>query len=471
MTKTRETRYPQVWERQEEWGAIHEFAGGYKKFLDTCKTEREGAREILRAAQAAGFEDLDGRYAEGRGLEAGDRLCALRQGKAAALFIVGERPLREGMRLVCAHLDAPRLDVRPNPFYEKEDFALMKTHYYGGIKKYQWATVPLALHGVIVKKGGERIWVSMGEAEGEPVFYISDLPKHLSAEQAKKTLGEGIGGEDLNIICGSVSLPAEEEASARQYALRLLSRKYGIEEKDFVSAELELVPAGKARDAGLDGSLIAAYGHDDRICAYAALQALLGIQKPEYTAGVLFVDKEEVGSQGGSGMNSRLMENLTARLAVLSKDPDPLTLKLALERSLMISADVTVGLDPNYPECYEAGNTARLGRGPALTKYAGHLGKKGCNDASAEYLALLRDVFDDAGVYWQTGEFGRIDLGGGGTIAPFAAAYGMQVVDCGVALLSMHAPCELASKADVYEACRAYRAFMKSGADLSRYYG
>lgn len=347
---------------------------------------------------------------------------------------------------------------------------MLRTHYYGGIKKYQWTTIPLAIHGVIVKKGGERITVSIGENENEPVLYISDLPKHLSAEQAKKPMGDGINGENLNLV--AASLTAEEEQaglSLQQKLLALLNERYGIDEADLLSAELEIVPAGKARDAGLDGSLIAAYGHDDRSCVYAGLQAILHTDTPEHTAGLLLLDKEEVGNQGATGMKSHLLENLTARLLRLLNEDEPLAREEALEHSQMLSADVVLAMDPNYSHCFALGNTAHLGHGPAIVKYAGHFGKKDANDANAEFLALLRDVFDEAGIRWQTGEYGIMDLGGGGTMAPLPAQYGMETADCGIPLLSMHAPYELASKADVYEASRAYAAFLASDKDIEQY--
>lgn len=438
-------------------------------FLNQCKTERLAAARVVEMAKAAGFTDLDELWDQGGQLHPGDRVYALRQNKAVALFVVGERPMSQGLHIVCTHLDAPRLDVRPNPLYEKEGVALLKTHYYGGVKKYQWAAIPLALHGVVVKKGGEHVQISVGEDPSDPVFYISDLPKHLSAEQAKRSMEEGITGEDLNIIFGSIPGTQIDGGRVKENILQLLFRRYGITEKDFTSAELEIVPAGEARDAGFDRSMVVSYGHDDRVCAYAALQAVLSVRQPAFTSAVFLVDKEEVGSQAGVGMNSRYMENLVAKVLHLAGDERPMTLRGALERSKMLSADVTLAYDTCHPEGYEPANTARLGRGPVLTKYAGHMGKKGCNDASAEYLALVRDVFDGAGIAWQTGEFGKIDFGGGGTIAPFAAAYGMEVLDCGVALLSMHAPWELASKADVYETSRAYAAFLSSDARIEDY--
>lgn len=445
---------------------IESFSHGYKQFLNACKTERETAAKAAEMAKAAGFMPLDTVQA----LHPGDKVFTLYKNKAAALFVIGKKSLKSGMRLLCAHTDAPRLDIRPCPLYEKDGLGMIRTHYYGGIKKYQWATIPLAIHGIIVKKGGERITVSIGENENEPVLYISDLPKHLSAEQAKKPMEDGINGENLNLV--AASLTAEEEQaglSLQQKLLALLNERYGIDEADLLSAELEIVPAGKARDAGLDGSLIAAYGHDDRSCVYAGLQAILHTDTPEHTAGLLLLDKEEVGNQGATGMKSHLLENLTARLLRLLNEDEPLAREEALEHSQMLSADVVLAMDPNYSQCFAPGNTAHLGHGPAIVKYAGHFGKKDANDANAEFLALLRDVFDEAGIRWQTGEYGIMDLGGGGTMAPLPAQYGMETADCGIPLLSMHAPYELASKADVYEASRAYAAFLASDKDIEQY--
>lgn len=450
----------------DKFNDIESFSHGYKQFLNACKTERETAAKAAEMAKAAGFVPLDTVQA----LHPGDKLFTLYKNKAAALFVIGKKSLKSGMRLLCAHTDAPRLDIRPCPLYEKDGLGMLRTHYYGGIKKYQWTTIPLAIHGVIVKKGGERITVSIGENENEPVLYISDLPKHLSAEQAKKPMGDGINGENLNLV--AASLTAEEEQaglSLQQKLLALLNERYGIDEADLLSAELEIVPAGKARDAGLDGSLIAAYGHDDRSCVYAGLQAILHTDTPEHTAGLLLLDKEEVGNQGATGMKSHLLENLTARLLRLLNEDEPLAREEALEHSQMLSADVVLAMDPNYFQCFAPGNTAHLGHGPAIVKYAGHFGKKDANDANAEFLALLRDVFDEAGIRWQTGEYGIMDLGGGGTMAPLPAQYGMETADCGIPLLSMHAPYELASKADVYEASRAYAAFLASDKDIEQY--
>lgn len=450
----------------DQFNDIESFSHGYKQFLNACKTERETAAKAAEMAKAAGFVPLDTVQA----LHPGDKVFTLYKNKAAALFVIGKKSLKSGMRLLCAHTDAPRLDIRPCPLYEKDGLGMLRTHYYGGIKKYQWTTIPLAIHGVIVKKGGERITVSIGENENEPVLYISDLPKHLSAEQAKKPMGDGINGENLNLV--AASLTAEEEQaglSLQQKLLALLNERYGIDEADLLSAELEIVPAVKARDAGLDGSLIAAYGHDDRSCVYAGLQAILHTDTPEHTAGLLLLDKEEVGNQGATGMKSHLLENLTARLLRLLNEDEPLAREEALEHSQMLSADVVLAMDPNYSHCFALGNTAHLGHGPAIVKYAGHFGKKDANDANAEFLALLRDVFDEAGIRWQTGEYGIMDLGGGGTMAPLPAQYGMETADCGIPLLSMHAPYELASKADVYEASRAYAAFLASDKDIEQY--
>ena len=450
----------------DKFNDIESFSHGYKQFLNACKTERETSAKAAEMAKAAGFVPLDTVQA----LHPGDKVFTLYKNKAAALFVIGKKSIKSGMRLLCAHTDAPRLDIRPCPLYEKDGLGMLRTHYYGGIKKYQWATIPLAIHGVIVKKGGERITVSIGESENEPVLYISDLPKHLSAEQAKKPMGDGINGENLNLV--AASLTAEEEQaglSLQQKLLALLNERYGIDEADLLSAELETVPAGKARDAGLDGSLIAAYGHDDRSCVYAGLQAILHTDTPEHTAGLLLLDKEEVGNQGATGMKSHLLENLTARLLRLLNEDEPLAREEALEQSQMLSTDVVLAMDPNYSHCFAPGNTAHLGHGPAIVKYAGHFGKKDANDANAEFLALLRDVFDEAGIRWQTGEYGIMDLGGGGTMAPLPAQYGMETADCGIPLLSMHAPYELASKADVYEASRAYAAFLASDKDIEQY--
>lgn len=438
---------------------ITEFCKEYKHFLNQCKTEREVVQEVKRQAEECGFQNIEQLYKEGQKLHFGDKVYAIKEEKAISLFVVGRDKLEEGMNLICAHADSPRLDAKPKPLYDKEEMALIKTHYYGGVKKYQWATIPLAIHGVIIKKDGSKIQIALGEKETDPVFYISDLPKHLSGEQMNKSMEKGIAGEDLNIASGLLPLNEEDSRSAKEYIMSLLTEQYGITEKDFISAELEIVPAMKARDVGFDRSMLAAYGHDDKVCLYSALQALLKVENPNRTCGIFFVDKEEVGSQGNTGMHSRLMENTVALLCQMHDEKGSFLLRRALEHSKMLSADVLVAYDSNYPEAFDTYNSARLGQGPVLAKYTGRAGKKGANDANAEYLAELRKVFDEEKVIWQTGEMGKIDFGGGGTVGPFAAAYGMQVAECGTALLSMHAPYELASKSDIYETYLAYCAF------------
>lgn len=458
-----------VWEKCESCEKIIEFAESYKGFLNCCKTERETVTKVIKIAKACGFENLDEKINKKEFLRAGDKVYVSHNYKTVALFVIGKNKLTDGMHLICSHADSPRLDIRSNPMYEKEELLLMKTHYYGGIKKYQWASIPLAMHGVVVKKNGTHVNVSIGEKEDEPVFYISDLPKHLSANQSSMTMDTGIKGEDLNIITGSIPLSDMKSDKIKNSILNLLENKYKIEETDFVSAELEIVPAGKARDVGIDGGLIAAYGHDDRICLYTSLRAILDIDNPENTVGILCVDKEEVGSVGHTGMNSNYLEDIVTELCVLNNFTDLYSIKRSLKNSKMLSADVLVGMDPNYLECFEQNNTAKIGFGPVIMKYGGHNGKKGCNDASAEFIAYIRDLFDNEDITWQTGEMGRIDLGGGGTMAPFAANFGMEVLDCGIALLGMHAPYELASKADVFETYRAYRAFLLNAKSLSQY--
>ena len=450
--------YPSVWENASRRDEIFSYAEGYKVFLNCCKTERDAVRYIRTLALENGFADAGDENREP--LSPGTKLFSCKQNKAMAMLTVGARPISESLRIICAHIDSPRLDVRPNPVSSDGDLVRFRTHYYGGIKKYQWVTQPLALHGRAIRAGGEAVDFSLGEAPDEPVFYISDLPKHLSSEQVKKPLGDGISGEELNALAGS---------GFDTQLLALLKDRCRLTARELSTAELTFVPAGQARDVGFDGSLIAAYGQDDKICAYAALQALLQTASPVYTSLVIFADKEEVGSVGTTGMNTRMLENFASQmLSRLDGYSEP-ALRQALERSEFISADVIAGFDSNYPSAFEPDNSARLGHGPVLIKYTGQNGKKGSNAAGAEFLAALRDTFDDAGVCWQLGEMGKIDLGGGGTIAPFAAQYGMSCVDCGPALLSMHAPYELTSKADAYETFRAYRVFFESWRSIGIY--
>ncbi len=438
----------------------------YLDFLSDSKTEREAHDKGVNLLEASGFKDLV-KFENGRiKLAPGDRVYKSCAGKTLMAVIIGKKPLEAGMHIVGAHTDAPRIDIKQNPLYENGDMALLDTHYYGGIKKYQWVTIPLALHGVFVKPNGKTITITIGEDPSDPVLCITDLLPHLSADQNKKTLSEGIEGENLDVIVGSV--PVSEKSrkeKIKHNILQLLHDKYGVTEEDFLSAELELVPAGRPREAGLDRSMILGYGQDDRVCAYAGLKALVDIKGiPEYTASVLLCDKEEIGSVGATGMASNFFENTSAELLNLTTDSyNELTLKRALNNSWMISADVNALFDPLYASVSEKKNSAILNHGVCLSKYGGSRGKSGSSDASAEFVAEIRRIFDKAGVIWQTGELGKVDQGGGGTIAWLMARYGMHVVDCGVGLLSMHSPMELAGKLDIFMAYKAYLAFLKDG--------
>jgi len=438
----------------------------YLDFLGAGKTEREAHDEGVRLLEAAGFSDLVKYEKEHIRLVPGDKVYKSCAGKTLMAVIIGKKPLEAGMHIVGAHTDAPRIDIKQNPLYENGDMALLDTHYYGGIKKYQWVTIPLALHGVFVKPDGRKITVTIGEDPSDPVLCISDLLPHLGADQAKKTLSEGIEGENLDVIVGSASVNEKDRKEKIKYnVLKLLNDKYGVTEEDFLSAELELIPAGKPREAGIDRSMILGYGQDDRVCAYAGLKAIVDVKGvPEYTSCVLLCDKEEIGSVGATGMASNFFENTSAELLNLTTDGySELTLKRALNNSWMLSADVNALFDPLYASVSDKKNSAILNHGVCLTKYTGSRGKSGSSDASAEFVAEIRRIFDKAGVVWQTGELGKVDQGGGGTIAWLMARYGMNVVDCGVGLLSMHAPMELAGKLDIYMAYKAYLAFLKDG--------
>lgn len=452
--------YKNAWEMisGSEKEEVMNYCEGYKKFLDKGKTERACTSFVLQEARKNGFVPFD----EAAGIKPGDKIYFENKGKGAALFVIGSEPLENGMNIVGAHIDAPRLDLKPMPLYEDSEVALFKTHYYGGVKKYQWTCLPLSLHGVVVMADGSKVDIAIGEDESDPVFYISDLLIHLSKDQLSKKASEVITGEGLNVLAGSIPIKDEnDKSSVKLNVLRLLNEKYGITEEDFVSAEIQVVPAGRARDVGFDRSMIAAYGHDDRVCAYAALSAVLKMESPEKTAVALFVDKEEIGSVGNTGMESRFFENAVAELICLEGDYSELKLKRAFARSKAISADVTAGFDPNFPEVMDKMNSAYIGRGLVISKYTGSRGKSGCNDANAEFVALLRRIFNENSVVWQTGELGKVDQGGGGTIAYILANYGAEVVDCGVALFGMHAPYELASKVDAYMASKGYEAFFK----------
>jgi aspartyl aminopeptidase len=446
---------------------IDKFGDEYRGFISTVKTEREANDEGVALAEAHGFRNLDDIMAKGERLKPGVKAYATIKGKTLILFHIGKRPITEGMRIVGGHTDSPRLDLKPRPLYEEGGMALLDTHYYGGIKKYQWVALPLALHGVVVRKDGTKITLNIGENPDDPVFTITDLLPHLGQQQGEKKLREGITGEGLNVLFGSHSTGKKQDSGdgIKVKVLEILHKKYGFDEADLTSAELELVPAGPARDLGIDRSMILAYGHDDRVSAYTAIRGLLDLKRtPEYTALCILCDKEEIGSVGATGMNSFLFENVMAEVVNLAVDDyNDLALRRCLKYSKMLSADVNALHDPNYPEVSSPNkNMARINKGLVLTKYCGSRGKSGSNDASAEFMAEVRRIFDDAGVVWQTGELGKVDQGGGGTISYMLARYEMEVVDCGVGVLSMHAPYEVAAKLDTYMAYKGYKAFYQS---------
>lgn len=429
----------------------------YKAFLDAGKTERECVTEIVRQAEAAGYRDLYSMDA----VKAGDKVYVTWMEKSIALFHVGSEPLEQGMNILGAHIDSPRLDLKQNPLYEDSGFAYFDTHYYGGIKKYQWVTIPLGIHGVIVRKDGTKEVVSIGEKEEDPVFAVTDLLVHLSSKQMEKKASAVVEGENLDILIGSRPLAGEEKEAVAAQIMKLLADTYHIEREDLMSAELEVVPAGKARDCGLDRSMVMAYGQDDRICAYTSLAAMLDVETVSRTSCCILVDKEEIGSVGATGMHSRFFENAVADLYEKLGGFSELKLRRTLARSTMISSDVSAAYDPMYTEVYDKKSTSFFGKGPVFCKHTGSRGKSGSNDANAEYIAKLRNVFDAHEVHFQMAELGKVDAGGGGTIAYILAQYGMEVIDGGVAVLCMHAPWEISSKADVYEAYRGYCAFLK----------
>lgn len=445
---------------------LHEMNEKYKKCLDHGKTERECVSLSVEMAKAAGYRDVKEVLAEGKPLQAGDKVYAVCMGKMLALFQMGEKPISAGMNILGAHIDSPRIDIKQNPLYENEDFAYLDTHYYGGIKKYQWVAQPMALHGVIVKKDGTIAEVVIGEKESDPVLCITDLLIHLAGKQMEKKAAAVIEGEGLDILIGNKPIEKNEDLNEEQKeavkanVLKLLKDTYGVEEEDFLSAELELVPAGKARDCGLDRSMILAYGQDDRVCAFTSLFAMLDVEKTVRTGCCLLVDKEEIGSVGATGMHSRFFENVVAELVALNEGESELKVRRAMANSRMLSSDVSAGYDPMYAEAFEKRSAAFLSRGLSFNKFTGSRGKSGSNDANAEYIGRLRKIFDDANVAYQFSELGKVDVGGGGTIAYIMANYGMEVIDSGVAVLNMHAPYEISSKADIYEAVKGYKAFL-----------
>lgn len=451
-----------AWKKYEDKSEIFAFCEDYRKFISDCKTERECVAWMVRKARKAGFKNLDDIVEAGTGLKAGDKVYADNMGKALALFVIGEEPMEKGMRILGAHVDSPRLDLKQNPLYEEAEQALLDTHYYGGVKKYQWVTLPMALHGVVVKKDGTVLPIVIGEEAEDPVVGISDLLVHLSGKQMEKNAREVIEGESLNVLVGSIPLKGVETEAVKAQILSILKEKYQVEEEDFISAELEVVPAGAARDFGLDRSMLMAYGHDDRVCAYPSFEAIAAAEKVKYTSVCLLVDKEEIGSVGATGMQSRFFENTVAEVMNACGQYSELLVRRALKNSRMLSSDVSAAFDPNYPEVMEKKNSAYLGHGITFNKYTGSRGKSGSNDANPEYIAQLRHIMDENNVSFQTAELGKVDAGGGGTIAYILANYNMEVIDCGVPVLNMHSPWEIASKVDIYEAYQGYLAFLRN---------
>lgn len=437
---------------EEEKKQAFDFCEGYMRFLDDAKTEREAVETAVKIAENAGFTA----YEPGRKYQAGEKYYVNNRGKSAAFVVIGKKDVSNGVRIGAAHIDSPRLDLKPNPLYEDIELAMLKTHYYGGIKKYQWTAIPLALHGVFVKKNGEKVKVKIGEDENDPCFVISDLLPHLAQEQSKRTLSDGIRGEELNILIGSCPFKDDSESElVKLNILNILYEKYGVTEEDFLSAELEIVPAFKARDIGFDRSMIGAYGHDDRVCAYPSLMACTECGVPEKTAICILADKEEIGSVGNTGLNSDFVKHVISDIARAQNiEPED-----AMRASQCLSADVNAAVDPTFQDVFEKKNASFLNYGVVITKYTGARGKSGSNDASAEYMGQIRAMLDDANIVWQIGELGKVDIGGGGTVALYIAGLGINTVDLGVPVLSMHAPFETVAKLDVFMAYRAMQEF------------
>ncbi|MGI6776832.1 MAG: aminopeptidase [Acetivibrionales bacterium] len=460
-----EYRDRNVWEKSttQYVDDAFKFCEKYKDFLDRAKTEREFAYETEKAAKEKGFVSLNEMMEAGKKITPGMKIYQVIRNKAVILSVIGRKSLNEGVNIVGAHTDAPRIDLKQNPLYEDTDMAFLDTHYYGGIKKYQWVTIPLSIHGVIIKESGETVHINIGEDEQDPVFTITDLLPHLAKDQMEKKMSEGITGEGLNILAGSIPFCDEKvKDKVKLNILRILNEKYAITEEDFTSAELEAVPAFKAKDIGFDRSLIGAYGQDDRVCSYAALEAILDLDIPERTAVCLLTDKEEIGSVGNTGAASTLIEDYLAYLCWLSEESyTDIVLRNCLRNTAMLSADVNPGVDPNYKDVQEKRNSSYLGKGIVIQKYTGVRGKSGGSDANAEFVGKIRRLFNKNNIIWQTGELGKVDQGGGGTIAQFVANLGAEVIDCGVPILSMHAPFEVTSKIDVYTSYNAYKAFYR----------
>ena len=450
-----------VWEKMKDKDIkkIFDFNEGYKEYISVAKTERECVKEAIVIAEKKGFKNFD--ELKNKKLKTGDKVYMTNKDKNICFYVIGSEPLENGLNILGAHIDSPRIDLKQKPVYESDGLVLFDTHYYGGVKKYQWVAQPMALHGVVCKKDGTTVNITIGEKDSDPVIGISDLLIHLASDQLQKTGAKVIEGEDLNVLVGSIPDSKAKEEPAKQYILNLLKNEYNIEEDDFMSAELEIVPAGKARDYGLDRSMVMGYGHDDRVCAYTSLMAIIEMDKPKRTSCCILVDKEEVGSQGNSGMQSKFFENTIAELLHATTGYNDLALRHAFNNSKMLSSDVSAGFDPNYPSVFEKRNSAFLGMGLCFNKYTGSRGKSGCNDANPEFMAEIRKVMDDEDVQFQTSELGRVDQGGGGTIAYILANLNMEVIDAGIAVQNMHAPHEVVSKADVYEGYRGYKAFLE----------
>lgn len=448
-----------TWEKyKDNLNEVMEYNEGYKDYISKNKTERACVKDSIRLAKEKGFKPLDSFET----LKPGDKVYVNNRDKNIALFVIGNKPLTEGMRILGAHIDSPRMDLKQNPLYESEGFVLADTHYYGGVKKYQWVTIPLSLYGVVAKKDGTVVDVVIGEDDNDPVVGISDLLIHLAAEQLDKKAAKVIEGENLDVTLGNMPLVGEKKDAVKANILKLLKDKYDIEEEDFVSAEIEVVPSGKARDYGLDRSMIAGYGHDDRVCAYTSLTAILDMDVCDYTCCTILVDKEEIGSVGATGAQSLFFENTVGEMLVKMGIDSFVQTRLSLSRSKMLSSDVSAGVDPLFVSVNDKKNAAYLGNGIVFNKYTGARGKSGSNDASAEYVARIRAVMDESNIHYQTAELGKVDLGGGGTIAYILGNYNMDVIDAGIAVLNMHAPMEVVSKVDVYETYQAYKAFLKN---------
>ena len=445
---------------REELKELDSLCEDYREFLNKGKTERECVKEIVKAVKKAGYVDINDIIDEKKKLKPGSKVYAVWMNKTVALFNIGTKDIEKGLNILGAHIDSPRMDVKQNPLYEKEGFAYLDTHYYGGIKKYQWVTLPLAIHGVVAKKNGDVVDINIGEDKNDPVFCVTDLLIHLAGNQMEKKASKVIEGEELDILFGSIPLKDTEKEAVKANVLELIKDKYGMKEEDFISAELEVVPAGKARDCGIDRSMILAYGQDDRVCAYTSLVAMIEADKVEKTTCCLLTDKEEIGSVGATGMQSHFFENTVAEIINALTDYSELKLRRCLASSRMLSSDVSAGYDPTFASAFDKNNAAIFGEGMVFNKFTGARGKSGSNDANAEYLGAIRKILDDEKVCYQTAELGKVDIGGGGTIAYILSLYGMEVVDCGVAVLNMHAPWEVTSKADIYETKKGYVAFL-----------